>query len=54
MIREKLDIICRKTFDDVLRLFYNVRRIKISVVVFYGENERYSTDYIFNCKSLKK
>lgn len=51
MIRKSLDIICRTAFNSVFGLFPNVRRVKLCVVVFYGDNERYITEQIFNCKS---
>lgn len=53
MIRTTLNFLCRKFFDSVLPLFSNVRRVKISLVVYYGDNERYDTTQIFNIKSLK-
>lgn len=52
MIRTSLNFLCRKFFDSVLPLFTNVRRVKISIVVYYGDNERYDTTQIFNIKSL--
>lgn len=51
MIRTSLNSLCRKFFDSVFPLFTNVRRVKISIVVFYGDNERYDTTQIFNIKS---
>lgn len=52
MIRKSLNSLCRKFFDSVFPLFTNVRRVKISIVVYYGDNERYDTTQIFNIKSL--
>lgn len=54
MIRTTLNCLCRKFFDSILPLFSNVRRVKISVLVYYGDNERYDTTQIFNIKSLKR
>lgn len=54
MIRNTLNSLCRKLFDAILPLFTNVRRVKISLVVYYGDNERYDTTQIFNIKSLKR
>lgn len=54
MIRNTLNSLCRKFFDDIFPLFINVRRVKISLVVYYGDNERYDTTQIFNIKSLKR
>lgn len=53
MIRVFLDKICRSTFDSIFPLFPNVRRVKISISVFYNDRERYDTEQIFNCKSFK-
>lgn len=53
MIRITLNSLCRNLFDSILPLFTNVRRVKISIVVYYGDNERYDTTQIFNIKSLK-
>lgn len=54
MIRSTLDCLCRKFFDSIFPLFDNVRRVKISLVVYYGDNERYDTTQIFNIKSLNR
>lgn len=55
MIRSTtLNFFCRKFFDSVLPLFYNVRRIRITLEVYYGDNECYNTTQIFNIKSLKQ
>lgn len=53
MIRSILDKICRSSFDSVFELFPNVRRVKISISVFYNSNERYDAVQVFNCKSSK-
>lgn len=53
MIRTTLNCLCRKLFDSVFPLFTNVRRVKISIVVYYGDNERYDTTQVFNIKSFK-
>lgn len=50
MIRVFLEKICRSTFDSVYPLFPNVRRVKISISVFYNDNDRYVIDHTFNCK----
>lgn len=54
MIRTTLNSLCRNLFDSILPLFTYVRRVKISIVVYYGDNERYDTTQIFNIKSLKR
>lgn len=53
MIRVYLDKICRSTFDSIYPVFPNVRRVKISISVYYNDKERYDTEQIFNCKSFK-
>ena len=50
MIRSSLDAICRVAFKSIFGLFPNIRRVKLCIVVFYGDNERYTTEQTFNCK----